>query len=122
MAIRLWPQDYERKEHITKSESVVKKCRNLSNGHMVVEIDPLGMSTSTVRMGMFISPREGLITFSICQGQLCKENIEMYRFLKILWLGQRKLICLEEKKQKQIGWLKYSLFRINCKKIATVLR
>lgn len=81
MAIRLWPQDYERKEHITKSERALLKNagRNLSNGHMVVGIDPLGMSTSTVRMGMYISPREGLITFSLYQGQLCKENIEMYR-------------------------------------------
>ncbi len=81
MAIRLWPQDYERKEHITKAERALLKNagRNLSNGHMVVGIDPLGMSTSAVRMGMYISPREGLITFSLYQGQLCKDNIEMYR-------------------------------------------
>lgn len=44
MAIRLWPQDYERKDHITKAEKGILRyaARNFQNGHMVVGIDPVG--------------------------------------------------------------------------------
>lgn len=67
MSIRLWPQDYEKKVHITKAERFLLKsaARNFKNGHIVVGIDPVGMSTSSVKMGMYISPTEGLITFSV---------------------------------------------------------
>lgn len=43
MAIRLWPQDYERKDHITKAEKGILRyaARNFQNGHMVVGIDPV---------------------------------------------------------------------------------
>ena len=47
MAIRLWPQDYERKDHITKAEKGALRyaARNFQNGHMVVGIDPVGLSS-----------------------------------------------------------------------------
>lgn len=72
MAIRLWPQDYERKDHITKAEKGILRyaARNFQNGHMVVGIDPVGLSSDKVKMGMFISPTEGLLTFSIYSGQI----------------------------------------------------
>ena len=65
MAIRLWTQDYERKDHITKAEKSLLRnaSRNFSNGHIAVGIDPVGMSNTSVKMGMYISPEEGLITF-----------------------------------------------------------
>ena len=55
MAIRLWPQDYERKDHITKAEKSLLRnaARNFKNGHIAVSIDPVGMSTATVKMGMY---------------------------------------------------------------------
>ena len=42
MAIRLWPKDYERKEHISKAEKVLLRNaeRNFKDGHIVVGIDP----------------------------------------------------------------------------------
>ncbi len=72
MAIRLWPQDYERKNHITKAEKGLLRyaARNFQNGHMVVGIDPVGLSSEKVKMGMYISPAEGLITFSIYSGKI----------------------------------------------------
>lgn len=80
MAIRLWPKDYERKEHISKAEKVLLRNaeRNFKDGHIVVGIDPLGMSTSTVKMGMYISPREGLITFSLYQGAMSEQKVDAY--------------------------------------------
>ena len=67
MAIRLWPQDYERKEHITRAEKSLLRnaSRNFKSGHIVVSIDPIGMSTSTVKMGMYISPRRANHIFDI---------------------------------------------------------
>lgn len=82
MSIRLWPQDYERKEHITKSEKILLRnaSRNFKSGHIAVSIDPLGMSTPSVKMGMYISPTEGLITYSLYQGQVQPANIDAYLF------------------------------------------
>lgn len=81
MAIRLWPQEYERKDHLTKAEKVLLRNagRNFRDGHFAVGIDPVGMSTDTVKMGMYISPTEGLITFSIFSGQLEPEQINVYK-------------------------------------------
>ena len=72
MAIRLWPQDYERKDHITKAEKGILRyaARNFQNGHMVVGIDPVGLSGEKVKLGMYISPNEGLVTFSIYSGMI----------------------------------------------------
>ena len=70
MSIRLWPKDYERKEQFSKAEKTLLRnaARNFKNGHFAVGIDPLGVSTSKVKIGMYLSPDEGLITFSIYQG------------------------------------------------------
>lgn len=80
MAIRLWPQDYERKDHITKAEKSLLRnaSRNFSNGHIAVGIDPVGMSNASVKMGMYISPEEGLITFSIYSGSISSMLIPAY--------------------------------------------
>lgn len=80
MPIRLWPQDYERKDHLSKSEKSLLRnaMRNFKNGHIAVGIDPLGMSTTAVRMGLYISPTEGLVTFSLCQGHVKSESTDMY--------------------------------------------
>ena len=80
MPIQLWPKDYERKGHITKAEKMILRnaARNFSEGHIVVGIDPLGMSSDAVRMGMYISPHEGLITFSLYQGAIDPSNIDIY--------------------------------------------
>ena len=81
MAIRLWPQDYDRKENITKAEKALLRnaARNLNSGHFAVGIDPVGMSTTTVKMGMYISPNEGLITFSLYHGLLDPKRIDGYK-------------------------------------------
>jgi len=81
MSIRLWPQDYERKDHISKAEKAMLRsaAKNLSDGHMAVGIDPVGMSTATVRMGMYISPIEGLITFSFYPGAISASKIDAYK-------------------------------------------
>lgn len=80
MAIRLWPQDYERKDHITRAEKSLLRnaARNFQSGHIAVGIDPLGLSTDKVHMGMYISPSEGLITFSIYQGKISSATIPAY--------------------------------------------
>ena len=80
MSIRLWPQDFERKDHITKAERALLRnaARNFQNGHIAVGIDPVGMSTDKVHMGMYISPSEGLITFSLYQGKIIPAEISGY--------------------------------------------
>ena len=78
MAIRLWPKEFEKKDHITKAEKFLlrKADSNFNSGHFVIGIDPVGMSTASVRMGMYISPNEGLVTFSIHQGLLNSKLID----------------------------------------------
>ncbi len=80
MAIRLWPQDYERKDHITKAEKALLRnaARNFKSGHIAVGIDPLGMSTASVKMGMYISSTEGLLTYSLYEGKLDPAKIDAY--------------------------------------------
>lgn len=80
MAIRLWPQDYERKDHITKAEKGILRyaARNFQNGHMVVGIDPVGLSGERVKLGMYISPSEGLVTFSIYSGMINAMPVSSY--------------------------------------------
>ena len=80
MAIRLWPQDYERKEHITKAEKALLRyaSRNFQSGNIAVSIDPLGLSNDNVKMGMYISPNEGLITMSIFTGKISALPVENY--------------------------------------------
>lgn len=80
MSIRLWPKDFERKEHITKAEKVLLKNAglNLKEGHLAVGIDPLGLSTPTNKMAMYISPTEGLITISLFAESFNAEAADMY--------------------------------------------
>lgn len=80
MSIRLWPQDFERKDHITKAEKALLRyaSRNFQNGHIAIGIDPVGLSTDKVRMGMYISPNEGLVTFSIYTGNINAMLIPRY--------------------------------------------
>lgn len=80
MSIRLWPQDFERKDHITKAEKAILRyaSRNFQNGHIAIGIDPVGLSTEKVKMGMYISPNEGLITFSIYTGSISAMLIPRY--------------------------------------------
>ncbi|MBD5543848.1 MAG: AAA family ATPase [Lachnospiraceae bacterium] len=72
MALRLWPKDFERKEHITKEEKALLRnaAQNLSDGHFAIGIDPVGMSSAKVHMGFYISPDKGLLTFSIYTNKL----------------------------------------------------
>lgn len=81
MSIRLWPQDFERKDHISKGEKSLLRnaARNFKDGHIAVSIDPVGMSTATVKMGMYISPEDGLITFSLFEGEINVANTDAYR-------------------------------------------
>jgi hypothetical protein len=80
VSIRLWPKDYERKDHITKAEKGLLRyaARNFQSGHIAVGIDPVGLSNETTKMGMYISPNEGLITFSICPGKINVMMIPTY--------------------------------------------
>lgn len=80
MAIRLWPKDYERKDHITKAEKSLLRyaTRNFQNGHIAVGIDSIGLSNETTKMGMYISPKEGLITFSLYPGKINALMIQAY--------------------------------------------
>lgn len=82
MPIRLWPQDYERKDHISRGEKSLLRnaARNFKDGHIAVSIDPVGMSSATVKMGMYISPEEGLVTFSLYEGNLDAASVDTYRF------------------------------------------
>ena len=52
MAIRLWPQDFEKKEHINKAEKALLRDakKHFGEGHFAVNIDPLGMSTDKVQI------------------------------------------------------------------------
>lgn len=80
MSVRIWPQDYERKKHLAKEEKYLLKnaSRNFKSGHFVVSIDPLGLSNENVKMGMYISPNQGVITYSLYKGKIDSANIQMY--------------------------------------------
>lgn len=80
MPIRLWPRDYSKKEHISQGEKVLLRnaSRNLKDGHFTVDIDPVKMSSDKVKMGLYISPSEGLITFSTYQGKVDGSMIDTY--------------------------------------------
>ena len=91
MAIRLWPQDYERKDHITKAEKGLLRyaARNFQNGHMVIGIDPVGLSSEKVKMGMYISPTEGLITFSIYSGKI--DAMPLFSYVSYVQMVETKI-------------------------------
>lgn len=72
MAIKTWPHEFEKKDHINAAERFLLRnaLRNLKSGSFAVGIDPVGLCTDKVHMGMYISPNEGLMTFSIVQGNI----------------------------------------------------
>ena len=80
MSIRLWPQDFERKDHISRAEKTLLRyaSRNFQNGHMAVNIDPIGLSTDKIKFGMYISTDGGLLTFSIYTGKINPMLVQAY--------------------------------------------
>lgn len=80
MPIRLWPKDFAKKDHISQGEKALLRnaARNLKEGHFAVDIDPVRMSTSDVKMGLYLSPNEGLVTFSLYTGEINPSMIDMY--------------------------------------------
>jgi len=111
MEITLWPREFEKKAHITAEErNLLRNAgKNFKSGHFVVGIDPVGMCTPEHHMGLYISPHEGLITFSIYTGvfdenmadnyiglvEMCEDRIYT-RLADSKWLisraGQKKVL------------------------------
>lgn len=81
MSLRLWPKDFERKEHITKEEKALLRtaAQNLQEGHFVVGIDPVGLSNDKVHMGFYISPQKGLLSFSIYSDPIDRSLVDAYK-------------------------------------------
>lgn len=67
MSLRLWPSNFEKKDYISIEEKNLLRsaARNFLEGHFVIGIDPMGENKKKSKMGLFISPDKGLITFSI---------------------------------------------------------
>lgn len=84
MAVKIWPKEYEKKDHINACERFLLRnaLRNLKSGSFAIGIDPVGLCTEQVHMGMYISPMEGLITFSIVQGKMNPESVAGYLFME----------------------------------------
>lgn len=80
MSLRLWPKNYEGKDFITAEEKRLLKgaARNFVDGHFAIDIDPMGCTSAGSKMGLFISPSEGLITFSILKGDVEIDNVNAY--------------------------------------------
>lgn len=80
MSVKIWPSEFEKKEHINAAERFLLRnaMRNLKDGCFVIGIDPVGFATEKVHMGMYISPNEGLITFSIIQGNMDSVSLTEY--------------------------------------------
>lgn len=80
MSVKIWPSEFEKKEHINAAERFLLRnaMRNLKDGCFVIGIDPVGFATEKVHMGMYISPNEGLITFSIIQGNMDSASLTEY--------------------------------------------
>lgn len=80
VSITTWPREFEKKNHILSEEKVLLRVaiRNFREGHFAVGIDPLGMCTSENHMGLYISPKEGLLTFSILTGDFSEKMIDAY--------------------------------------------
>ena len=80
MSIKIWPREFEKKEHINAGERFLLRnaLRNFREGSFVVGIDPVGFSTDKIHMGMFISPGEGLLTFSVVQGMVDADAVNGY--------------------------------------------
>jgi len=83
VSLVLWPREYERKSNITKEERMLIKTvsHNFDEGHFAVGIDPVGLCTPENRMGFFISPISGLVTFSIFKGDFNSSMIDAYTMI-----------------------------------------
>lgn len=109
MPIKIWPNDFERKEHIYAEERFLLRnaLKNFKEGCFVTGIDPLGFCTEQVHMGMYISPEQGLITFSIVQNkidatqvpmlQMAAENIEQSIYERLV---NSKLLIVRNNEKK----------------------
>ena len=84
MSIRIWPHDYEKKEHIYAEERFLLRnaLRNFKEGCFAIGIDPVGFCTDRVHMGMYICPAQGLITFSIIQGKIAPSSVAEYMLME----------------------------------------
>lgn len=81
--------------------------KNFKEGCFVTGIDPLGFCTEQVHMGMYISPEQGLITFSIVQNkidatqvpmlQMAAENIEQSIYERLV---NSKLLIVRHNEKK----------------------
>ena len=80
MPVKIWPREFEKKEHINAAERFLLRnaMRNLKEGCFAIGIDPVGFATDKVHMGMYVNPSEGLITFSIVQGSLDPASVMGY--------------------------------------------
>lgn len=80
MALRLWPRDFERKEQYTREEKALLRSasQNLGDGHFVVGTDFLGLSSDKVKMGFYIAPNNGLLSFSIYTDPIDNAAIDRY--------------------------------------------
>ena len=79
--LRIWPSEFEGREHIIKEERDILRTakKYIKNGHWVTGINPHGLgTTNNSRMGMYISPSEGLISYSIVSGPIEPSMIDMY--------------------------------------------
>lgn len=109
MPIKIWPNDFERKEHIYAEERFLLRnaLKNFKEGCFVTGIDPLRFCTEQVHMGMYISPEQGLITFSIVQNkidatqvpmlQMAAENIEQSIYERLV---NSKLLIVRHNEKK----------------------
>ena len=66
MEKRVWPQDISNSDdYLAMEKKIFSSFKNkISEGWLIVHIDPIGMSNETVKMGLFISDK-ALITFSV---------------------------------------------------------
>lgn len=81
-SVRTWPGEYSSKNNnLSSSEKKLLKFAqdNFKEGHFVVSIDPVGLSSDKIRMGMAILPDKGLITFSLVEELATADNVEMYK-------------------------------------------
>ena len=79
MSVRLWPSEYARLNLLSKGEKLLMRSaeKNLTSGHFAVDIDPMHISDGS-KIGMYISPREGLVTFCIMDGDIDFSKCEAY--------------------------------------------
>lgn len=86
-SIKLWPPDYAKRQNILKGERFIMRNAeaNFKKGHMVTGIDPIGLSSDTVHMGFYLSPGQGLVTYSVIQEPVdCSGITEYIEYTKMV--------------------------------------